>query len=110
MQPSDERENRLLREWTVDAPLPPRFKEGVWHRIRAAGSRGQDPFWRGLLHLLSATFERPKVAYSYASVLLAVGIAAGVWAAQLHANRVESDLGQRYLKSINPYQQDLARR
>jgi hypothetical protein len=50
------------------------------------------------------------MAYSYAAVLLAFGIAAGSLTAQMKSNRLESDLGHKYLLSIDPYQQAVASR
>jgi hypothetical protein len=108
-----ENENRLskvLQEWKVDAPLPPRFQEQVWNRIARAEAKAKGSFWQELVRLVKATFDRPKVAYSYAAVLLAFGIAAGSWTAQVKSSRLETDLGQRYLQSINPYQQEMASR
>lgn len=108
--PDPESEDRVLREWVVDAPLPPRFQENVWSRIARAEPTARPSFWSGIFQVLAGAFERPRVAYSYAAVFLALGIAAGTWTAQVKRSHLEADLGQRYLQSINPYQQDLASR
>ncbi len=98
-----------LREWVVDAPLPPRFQEQVWNRIARAEASPEGSFFGGLAKLVKS-LERPPMAYSYAAVLLAFGIAAGSLTAQMKSNRLESDLGHKYLLSIDPYQRAVASR
>jgi hypothetical protein len=112
MKPNANPDNldRLLREWQVEEPLPPRFQEQVWSRIVLAEAKAPNPVWNQMLGRLAAFFERPKFAYSYAAALLAVGIAAGSWTAHVKTSRWETDLGQRYLQTLNPYQQEVASR
>jgi len=102
--------DKLLQEWVVKEPLPPRFQEQVWNRIRRAEAHAEPSFGSGFLRSVVAVFERPKLAYAYAAFLLAFGLAAGTWTAQVKSSHWESDLGQRYLQTVNPYQQDLAGR
>ena len=109
MKPKQEPEselslNKVLRQWTVDAPLPPRFQEQVWQRIERTESDVALPLRTAILGWLENLLPRPKLAYSYAAVLLALGIAAGAWAAQTQNTRTEASLGSRYLQSIDPYQ------
>ena len=106
----EDRLSATLREWVVDAPLPPRFQEQVWNRIARAEASPEGSFWRGLARLVVKSLERPKMAYSYAAVLLAFGIAAGSLTAQMKSNRLESALGHKNLLSIDPYQQAVASR
>lgn len=107
---SEQRLSEALQEWVVDAPLPPRFQEQVWNRIASAEDKAQPSFWSGLVQLANRSLSRPKVAYSYAAVLLAVGIVAGSWTAQMKSNRLATDLGQRYVQSVDPYQHTIASR
>ena len=100
---SDERLRTVLRSWVVDTPLPPRFQEQVWQRIDRAELRPDSPFWAGLLRLIEVALPRPKIAFAYVSVLLAVGVTAGAWAAQVKTNRTKTDLGLRYVQSVDPY-------
>lgn len=100
---SDERLRALLRSWVVDAPLPPRFQEQVWRRIERAELRPESPIWAVILRLVEVVLPRPKVAFAYVSVLLALGITAGAWAAQVKTNHTETSLGSRYVQSIDPY-------
>jgi hypothetical protein len=101
---SDHSLNKALSAWVVDAPLPPSFQEQVWQRIRRAESKSAKPFIISFARLLDAILPRPKLAYSYAMILLVLGIAAGAWAAQAQNTRIESSLGSRYLQSIDPFQ------
>jgi hypothetical protein len=109
MKPKQEPENDLalnkaLRQWTVDTPLPPRFEAQVWHRIERAESSATVSFGSALRRWLQNLLPRPKLAYSYAVVLLALGMLGGAWAAQTKNTRMEASLGTRYLQSIDPYQ------
>lgn len=101
---NDEHLRSLLREWVVDAPLPPRFQEQVWQRIERAGARPTLlTLWRSTLLALQRSLARPKLAFSYVTVLLAVGVAAGSWAAQIQSSRLDTALGLRYVQSVDPY-------
>lgn len=98
---SDERLRTLLRSWVVDTPLPPRFQEQVWRRIERL--EAQPTLWTLLRSTLLTSLPRPKVAFAYVSVLLALGVTAGAWAAQVKTSRTEADLGSRYVQAIDPY-------
>jgi hypothetical protein len=96
----------VLRQWTVDKPLPPRFQEEVWSRIGRAEARPHpvSSFAAWLWHFAEINVPRPKFAYSYVAVLLLLGIVGGAWAAQRESSRLDSALGSRYLQSVDPYQ------
>jgi hypothetical protein len=100
---NDEHLRALLREWVVDAPLPPRFQEQVWQRIQRADARPKTALWPALLRLADVLLPRPKLAFAYAAVLLAVGVAAGSWTAQIQSSRLDTALGLRYVQSVDPY-------
>jgi hypothetical protein len=104
----DESLRRVLRQWSVDAPLPPRFQEQVWQRIAKAETRPEPALWAALWRALEAALPRPKFALAYLSVLLASGILAGSWAAQAKTTRLDSALSTRYVQSIDPYRADAA--
>ena len=101
---SDEPLREVLRQWTVDTPLPPRFQEQVWQRIARAEATPEKTFWALLTSFVEAALPRPRQAYSYAAVLLLLGVAGGAWAAQRENNRLEAALGSRYVQSVDPYQ------
>jgi hypothetical protein len=96
--------DRILSQWRVETPLPPRFQERVWQRIERAESQPATPFRVSAARLIEAIVPRPRLAYSYATILLAVGLVAGAWAAEAQNNRTEASLGSRYLQSVDPYQ------
>jgi hypothetical protein len=103
---NDERLRGVLREWVVDAPLPPRFQEQVWQRIARSETRPEPTQWAGLLRLVEVILPRPKFAFAYLSVLLVFGVAAGSVAAQITTSRLDSKLSLRYVQSIDPYRAD----
>jgi hypothetical protein len=95
--------SRLLHEWTVDRPLPPRFQEQVWQRVSRTETQPRPGWWASLARLLEARLPRPAVAGSYLALLLAVGVATGTWAAQIKASHLQADLRQRYVQSVDPF-------
>ncbi|HXP63791.1 MAG TPA: hypothetical protein VN829_25010 [Dongiaceae bacterium] len=100
---NDEPLRALLRKWVVHPTLPPRFQEQVWQRIERTNVRPKAALWPALARLADALLPRPKLAVGYATVLLAVGVAAGSWAAQIHSSRLDAALGLRYVQSLDPY-------
>ena len=89
-----------LLQWVVDAPLPPRFQEQVWHRITRIESPAESS---PVARLLEVILPRPKVAFSYLAALLAIGIATGSITAQIKANHLNADLSARYVQTLDPY-------
>ncbi len=103
---NDKRLDELMRQWTVETPLPPRFQERVWQRIARAEAKPENArtFWAGLVYYIEAILPAPKVAYAYAAILLLLGVAGGAWAAQRQTSRLEAALSYRYVQSVDPYQ------
>ncbi len=99
----DEHLDRLLGQWTVDAGLPPRFQEQVWKRIERAEAQPAPTPWAPLSRWLEGVLPRPKFAFSYVAILVAVGVLAGSLAAQARTSRLESDLSLRYVRALDPY-------
>ncbi len=93
----------VLRQWNVEAELPPRFQEQVWQRIaRAEARRGPD--WAGAwARLIAVVLPRPGVAVSYVAALLLLGVTAGSLAAQIKSQHLQAALGLRYVQSLDPY-------
>lgn len=96
--------DKLMQEWRVDTPLPPRFQEHVWSRIAQADARPVASLWTRLLNLVEVALPRPSVASSYVAILLLVGVLAGSWAAQRQTAQMDAALGSRYIQSMDPYQ------
>lgn len=103
---NDEKLSKVLREWKSEVSLPPRFQEGVWRQIesestaRSKRSSVLDVF----AHWIGTLLPRPVMATAYVAVLLAVGVSAG-WAQAHQTNaRVKGELGDRYVRVLDPYQ------
>ena len=99
--PTEEALNRMLREWKVEAPIPPRFQDSVWHRIERAGA--QSFSWRDLLARFSIAITRPTLATSYLAVLLLAGLLGGYLEARSATAHAEAQLSARYVQMIDPY-------
>jgi hypothetical protein len=95
----------LLRSWAVSASLPPRFQEHVWRRIARANVQPTlVTLLRFTLYTLQRLLSSPKIALSSVTILIAGGMAAGSWLAQVETSRVDEALGVRYVQSVDPYQ------
>lgn len=104
---SDEALRRVLKEWRTDAPLPPGFQQSVWFRIERSE---RAPVSIGALlsatinHLLGRMLSRPGYAVAYVAVLLVIGATAGWIHAGQETHRVKNELGERYVRLMDPYQ------
>jgi hypothetical protein len=94
---------QVLRQWRVDVPLQPRFREQVWQRIACSETLPQPSLWAVLSRWIELMLPRPKLAFAYVSVVLAIGVVAGSVAAQSATRRVNAGLGQRYVALLDPY-------
>jgi len=103
---NDEQLSRTLREWKVDASLPPRFQEGVWREIEGASARREKrpSVWGMFAHLIGTVLPRPALAAAYVAVLLTIGATAGWTQAHQTNARVKGELGERYVRVLDPYQ------
>ena len=90
----------LLRESCPSPPLPPGFQQAVWRRTeRAKTARAAWPW--DFLARLAESFVRPRLALASLSAMLVLGIFAGAWQGQDHANTAARE---RYLASVAPWQ------
>ncbi len=109
IQPDNHEEalRKVLKEWRADAALPPRFQEAVWRRIER-GEQATAPAapsaWDVIAHWIGTMLPRPALAASYVAVLLALGMAAGWAQAHQETTRVKNELGERYVRVLDPYQ------
>jgi hypothetical protein len=95
----------LLQEWKVTESLPPRFQEAVWDRIERAQPSESHTMsaWEFMVRWIETVLPRPALATVYVAVLLMVGVSAG-WAQAEHKTaRVKNELGERYLRVLDPY-------
>ena len=100
----DESLRKLLGEWKIADPLPPRFKEQVWRRVaRTAETTTARELWEVWQRWLESLFARKAVALAYLTLLLAVGLTAGQVNGQAREQRGHAQLAARYIQSIDPY-------
>ncbi len=99
--------DKLMQEWQVDMPLPPRFQEQVWQRIARSEAQPEPSFRGWFTRWLELVLPRPKTAVAYVAALLVLGMAAGTVAAQVKSTHVEANLSARYVQSVNPYQAEV---
>jgi hypothetical protein len=101
LKKDDPQLSRLLQNWRVDEPLPPRFQERVWKRIEAAEPLTAKPG----VNWLTIWFARPAFATVCATLLLLTGLTTGFLRAGHDAKRMDTELAQRYVASVDPYAQ-----
>lgn len=89
---------KLLGEWRVNEPLPPRFQERVWKHIEVSEAPVRETkSW------FAALFMRPAFATVAATLLLLAGLTTGYLRSNHDATRMEEQLAHRYVASMNPY-------
>jgi len=112
-RPNEDRESvcRVLREWKVTSPLPPRFVENVWRRIEkaepAAPTASNPTLWVVVKTWLALTLPRPAFAVSYVSALLIAGLFAGYWHARVETTNWDQALASRYVQAVDPFQKSV---
>jgi hypothetical protein len=94
---------KVLQEWKVTTPLPPRFQEQVWQRIERAQTRAILSVWTVIAHWVGTVLPRPALAACYVAVLLTIGGTVGWAQARQETARVKVELGQRYVRVLDPY-------
>jgi len=100
----DEALHKLLQEWRTDAPLPLRFQDEVWRRIERAQAPAAPSVWGVIADWIGAVLPRPALAASYVAILLTIGVTAGWTQARQETARVKGELGERYIRILDPYQ------
>jgi hypothetical protein len=100
----DDALRNVLKEWHPAAVLPPRFQENVWQRIEHAEGQAAPSVWFAVRHWIGTRLPRPAMAAAYVAILLVVGATAGWTQAHRTNARVNNELGERYLNTLDPYQ------
>jgi len=95
---------KLLREWKVESPLPPRFEDHVWQRIAREELPALAGFWTQLAHWIGSALARPSLAAGYVALLLAAGLLAGYCQARAEKGHALEMLSSRYVQMVDPYQ------
>lgn len=106
-KPSPETDEALrteLRAWTVTASLPPGFEEKVWQQVARAERQSKSGVGALFLLWIEDFLSRPSIAASYVALLLLIGSATGYWQAHGRVAAAETDLGSRYVQTVDPYQ------
>jgi hypothetical protein len=91
---------KLLQNWRINNTLPPRFQERVWKRIESADSR---PVRSGAFEWIRGLFARPAFAAVCGALLLFGGLVMGLIRGDKDVARMDRELAQRYVASVNPY-------
>src|SRR5206468_7552085 len=99
----DEALRKVLKEWRTEVALPPRFQEQVWQRIERAQSQAVSSVLAVIAHWVGTVLPRPALAVSYVAVLLTTGVTVGWAQARQETARVKDELGQRYVRVLDPY-------
>lgn len=96
----------LLKQWKLEARLPPGFQEQVWRRIEHKEAQLVPAIssWRVLADWIANALPRPALAAAYVAVLLAAGAGIGWTQARHESSLVSSRLSQRYVKTVDPFQ------
>jgi hypothetical protein len=108
---SDQELDNTLREWKIEATLPPRFRDRVWQRVdrerdRVAGTMASpqaEGFWGTWSRWIGQGLARPSLAVSYVTLLLLAGLVAGYWQARSTEARALESLSSRYVQMLDPY-------
>ena len=95
---------KVLKEWRVDAALPPRFQESVWQSIERAQASAAHSMWDAVARWIGTMLPHPALAVSYVTLLLVIGGTAGWTQAHQTNARVKNELGERYVHELDPYQ------
>ena len=104
MKPSDDQElSAALSRWKVDSPLPPNLRENVWRRIAEIEASRWKPLnqWKAWLQM---AFGRRPFILSYVSVLVMLGLLAGLWHGRSLERQVQTLLAERYFDEIASHQ------
>jgi len=105
--PHNDRHDELsdvLKEWRVEASLPPRFREGVWRRIAISRETRSAwiGFWQSVVFRWEALVRKPVGVAACLALFTAVGVGLGTWHAQEFAQRAETAWQHAYFQSVSP--------
>jgi hypothetical protein len=96
--------SNLLKEWHLQASLPPRFQERVWQRIASAEVERRAPnAWSAALGWLQKWLAQPRLAAGYLTALLVLGFVGGWVQGTEKGAELERSLSSRYVQVVDPY-------
>lgn len=96
--------DRLLQSWRVSASPSANFQARVWKRIQSEEMEKGTSLWLLLCGALERLFAQPAASICYMLLLSVLGVGVGYVHGQAKTAETRSELAQRYLQSIDPYQ------
>jgi hypothetical protein len=104
---NDDRDDELsdvLKEWRVEASLPPRFREGVWRRIAISQEKrgAWIGFWRSVAFRWEAIVQKPIGVAACLVFFAAVGVGIGTWHAREFTQSAQTAWQYAYFQSVSP--------
>jgi hypothetical protein len=100
----DEGLRKVLKGWRTTTPLPPQFQESVWRRIENTKAQAAPSVGAVIAHWIGTVTQSPVLAASYVTLLFAIGLTAGWTQGRQETARVHNELGQEYVRVLDPYQ------
>jgi hypothetical protein len=94
---------KTLKEWRVEAALPPGFQQTVWRKIDQQRKPSQGSIIEVMRAWMNGFVARPRVAAGYLAALVVVGVSAGWTQGHRDNLRVENELADRYVRVLDPY-------
>ena len=98
-EPDDAKLSALLRESRSSPTLPPRFREGVWKRIKRSEASLAPGSARNWLDIFAGYLLRPRFALAAAAAMIVAGSAFGIYNGNQLAHQ---DAQARYVDSVAP--------
>lgn len=96
--------SKTLKEWRVETALPTGFQQAVWRKI---DQQAKIPAHTSPMDLLrswmNGAVTRPRRAMSYFAALVFIGVSVGWTQGHRESARVQNELAQRYVRSLDPY-------
>jgi hypothetical protein len=99
----DDALSKTLKEWRVDAPLPPAFAQSVWKRIDEQAHRANHSVFEVLRSWMDGIVRRPRLAATFLAAFLFVGGSIGWTQGHRDSVRLQDELADRYVRSLDPY-------
>jgi len=96
---SDEKLRILLKEWTPEVDIPPRFRSEVWSIIASKQAARENNFIFRIASLLSEWSFRPAFAYAVCTLSIMLGLFLGI----RQTTPATHELKSHYIQSVDPY-------
>ena len=104
IKPDSDGLSKALQEWRAEQSVPPGFQSAVWQRIDSETRLMKRSVLESLIAWFNEFAARPQFAASTVALLIMIGVTAGWTQGQREVSRVQNQLAQKYLASLDPYQ------